>query len=138
MVIKEKIWLNTINMSFYLPGLVLKRRIVVFSEDGFWTRPTELIKREKPLVLVTHDKSILSANDRKKRVWKEKRESPLRPKEKRKRIMVSEFLIPIGILSVFDSIPNHQLLLDKDWPLDENQNPRCYCTELLEYDKNNY
>ena len=116
----------------------LERRIVVFSEDGSWIRSPGLIEGEKPLVLVTHDESIFSANDGKRRVWKEKGKLPLRPKGKGKGIMVSEFLTPIGRLRVPDSVPNHQLLQDKDWPLDENQNPRRYCTELLEYDKDNY
>lgn len=46
----------------------LERRMVVFSEDGSWTRPPGLREREKPLVLVTHDESIFSANDEKRRV----------------------------------------------------------------------
>ena len=52
--------------------------------------------------------------------------------------MVSEFLTPVGRLRVPDSVPDYQLLQDKDWPLDENQKPRRYCTELLEYGKDNY
>lgn len=52
--------------------------------------------------------------------------------------MVSEFLTLIRKLRVPDSVPNHQLLQDKDWPLDQNQNPRRYYTELLEYGKDNY
>lgn len=71
-------------------------------------------------------------------LWKEKGKSPLRPKGKAKGIMVSEFLTPIGRLRVPDSMPNHQLLQDKGWPLDENQNSGCYCTELLEYGRDNY
>ena len=38
--------------------------------------------------------------------------------------MVSEFLTPIGRLRVPDSVPDYQLLQDKDWPLNENQKPR--------------
>lgn len=52
--------------------------------------------------------------------------------------MVSEFLTPVGRLRIPDSVPDHQLFPDKDWPLDENQKPRRYCTELLEYGKDNY
>ena len=52
--------------------------------------------------------------------------------------MVSEFLIPIASLCVPDSVPNHQLVQDKDWLLNENQNPRRYCIKLLEYNKDNY
>ena len=108
----------------------LERRMVIFFEDGSWTRPPGLGEGEKPLVFVTHGESIFSANDGKKRVWKQKGKSPLRPKGKGKEIMVSQFLTPIGKLRVPDSITNRQLLQDKDWPLDKNQNPRRYCTEL--------
>lgn len=52
--------------------------------------------------------------------------------------MVSEFFTPVGRLCIFDAIPDHQLLQDPSWPLDEIQKPCRYCTELLEYSKNNY
>lgn len=116
----------------------LERRMVVFSEDGTWTRPSGLEEEEKAVVLVTHDESIFSANDGKRRIWKEKGKSPLRPKGKGKGIMVSEFLIPVGRLHVPDSVPDTELLRDPNWPLDEHQKPRRYCTELLEYGKDNY
>ena len=112
--------------------------MVVFSENGTWTRPPGLIEGEKPLVLVTHDESTFNANDGKRREWKEKGKSPLRPKRKGKEIMASEFLTPIGRLRVPDSISDHQLLQDPGWPLDEKQKPRRCCTELLEYNKDNY
>ena len=43
----------------------LERRMVVFFENGSWTRPLELVEGEKPLVLVTYDESIFNANNRK-------------------------------------------------------------------------
>lgn len=98
--------------------------MVVFSEDGSWTRPPGLAEGEKPLVLVTHDESTFNANDGKRRVWKGKGKSPLRPKGKGKRIMASEFLTPVGRLRVPDSVPDHQLLQNLEWPLDENRKPR--------------
>lgn len=55
---------------------------------------------------------------------KKKEKSPLRPKRKRKKIMISELFILIGRLRVLDSMLDYQLLQDKDWPLDENQKPR--------------
>ena len=106
----------------------LERRIVVFSEDGSWTRPLGLVEGEKPLVLITHNESIFNANDGKRRVGKEKEKSSLRPKGKKKGIMISEFLTPVGRLHVPDSLPDHQLFQNKDLPLDENQKPRRYCT----------
>ena len=36
--------------------------------------------------------------------------------------MIFEFLTPVGRLRIPDSVPDHQLLQNKDWPLDENQN----------------
>ena len=44
----------------------LKRRIVIFAEDGTWSPPPGLLPGEKPLVLVTHDESTFSANDSKR------------------------------------------------------------------------
>lgn len=116
----------------------LKRRMVVFSEDGSWTKPSSLKEGEKPLVLVTHDENTFNANDGKRRIWKEKGKSPLRPKRRGKGIMVSEFLTPIGRLKIPDTVPDAYLLHDSNWPLDENQKPRRCCTELLEYGKDNY
>ncbi len=112
--------------------------MVVFSEDSSWIKPLRLREREKALVLVIHDESIFNANNRKRRVWKEKGKSTLWPKGKGKGIIVSEFLTSIERLCVPDSVPDHQLFQDKDWPLNENQKPRWYCTELLEYGKDNY
>ena len=43
----------------------LERLMVLFSEDGSWTKPLGLKKGEKPLVLVTHDESTFNANDEK-------------------------------------------------------------------------
>ena len=52
--------------------------------------------------------------------------------------MVSEFFTPIGRLRVSDCVPDAHLLQDSNWPLDENQKPHRYCTEFLEYGKDNY
>ena len=55
--------------EFLLIWASLKRRMdCVFYEDGSWTRSPGLIEGKKPLVLVTHDESIFSANDKKRRV----------------------------------------------------------------------
>ena len=45
--------------------------------------------------------------------------------------MVSEFLTLVERLRVPDFVPNHQLLQDKDWPLNENQKPCQYYTNYL-------
>ena len=42
--------------------------MVVFSEDSLRTKLLELREKEKPLVLVTHDESIFSANNEKRRI----------------------------------------------------------------------
>lgn len=51
---------------------------------------------------------------------------------------MSEFLTLIGRLRVSDSVPDAHLLQDPNWPSDENQKPHRYCTEFLEYGKDNY
>ena len=116
----------------------LERRMVIFSKDRSWTKPLGLEEEEKPLVLVTHDESTFNANDGKRKIWKEKGKSPLRPKGRGKGIMVSEFLTPVGRLRIPDTVSDAELLHDSNWPLDTNQKPRRYCTELLEYGKDNY
>lgn len=44
----------------------------------------------------------------------------------------------VGRLRVPNSIPDHQLLQDPNWPLDEKQKRCQCCTELLMYGKHNY
>ena len=87
---------------------------MIFSEDSLWTKLLGLEEEEKLLVLITHNKSIFSANNDKRRIYKEKEKLSLQPKRKRKEIMASEFLTSIGRLRVLKSIPYHQLLQDKD------------------------
>ena len=48
----------------------------------------------RPLILITHDESVFSANDGKRQAWQEENRTFLRPKGKGKGIMVSEFLLP--------------------------------------------
>ena len=45
-----------------------EKRIVVFSKDSSWSKALGLRERKKPLVLVTYDETIFSANDRKRKV----------------------------------------------------------------------
>lgn len=116
----------------------LGRRMVIFAENGSWTMPVDLKEGKKPLVLVTHDESTFNANDGKRRIWKEKRKSPLRPKRRGKGIMASEFLTPVRRLRVPDTVPDAHLLRDPNWLLNENHKPRRCCTEFLEYRKDNY
>lgn len=40
-------------------------------------------RKKKPLMLIIYDKSIFSINNRKKKVWKEKKKSFLQPKRKK-------------------------------------------------------
>lgn len=112
--------------------------MVVFAKDGSWTLPSNLENGEKPLVLVTHNESTFNVNDGKRKIWKEKGKSLLRPKRRGKGIMVSEFLTSFGRLQVPSTVPDAQLFHDFNWPLDENQKPRQCCTELLKYGKDNY
>lgn len=58
---------------------------MIFSKDTSWIKPSRLREGEKVLVLVTYDKSIFNANNRKWKVWKKKRKSLLWLKKKLKK-----------------------------------------------------
>lgn len=88
--------------------------MILFSKDSLWTKLLGLKEKKKQLVLITHNKSTFNANNKKKRIQKEKEKSPLRLKRREKKIMVSEFLTPIRRLQVFDSVPDAHLLQDSN------------------------
>ena len=50
--------------------------------------------QRRPIILITHDESIFSANDGKTMAWVKNSDTFLRPKGKGQGIMVSEFLLP--------------------------------------------
>ena len=54
-----------------------------------------LFKEEKERVLVVHDECIFYSNDGKRGLWTRNGKMPLRKKENRRSIMVSEFLTEI-------------------------------------------
>lgn len=108
----------------------LEKRMVIFSEDGTWTKPLRLEEGEKPFIMIAHDESTFNTNNGERRIWKETGKSPLRPKGRGKGIMVSEFLTSFRSLRIPDCVSDTHLLLDFNWPLDENQKPCCCCTEF--------
>lgn len=55
----------------------------------------------RPIIIITHDESIFSANDGRRRVWTSNGHGILRPKGKGKGIMVSDFLLPWSRLNLF-------------------------------------
>lgn len=57
-----------------------------------------------PIIPITHDESIFSANDGRREAWVAENDTYLRPKGKGKGIMVSEFLLPWSRLNLF-SLP---------------------------------
>lgn len=114
-----------------------KRRLVVFKEDGTWEKPVTLLDGEKPLILITHDKSTFNANDEKRRIWMKNGHQLIRPKARGKGIMVSGFLTPGGRLRVPTTISNDELLKNPSWPI-ENGLPVRDCMQCLEYGKDNY
>lgn len=59
---------------------------------------------QKPIIAITHDESVFSANDGRRYAWNETGKSFLRPKGKGKGIMVSDFLLPWGRLG-FKHLP---------------------------------
>ena len=58
----------------------------------------------RPIVMITHDESIFSANDGKHQAWIKDGDAFLRPKGKGKGIMVSDFLLPWSRLNLL-SLP---------------------------------
>jgi len=73
----------------------------------------------RPIIMITHDESIFSANDGKHQAWIKDGDTFLRPKGKGKGIMVSDFLLPWSRLNLF-SIPEAQRkeLVNSDIPLE--------------------
>jgi hypothetical protein len=73
----------------------------------------------RPVVIITHDESIFSANDGKHQAWVPENGTILRPKGKGKGIMVSDFLLPWSRLNLL-SLPRtrQQELLDLGIPLE--------------------
>ena len=62
---------------------------------------------QQPLIVITHDEGIFSANDRKKQAQIQDNKAILWPKSKRKGIMVSNFLLLFSRLNLF-SLPEDQ------------------------------
>ena len=58
----------------------------------------------RPIIIITHDESIFSANDGRRQAWHAENETFLRPKGKGKGIMVSDFLLPWSRLNLY-SLP---------------------------------
>ena len=54
----------------------------------------------RPVILITHDESIFSANDGRHQTWIKENGTYLRPKGKGKGIMVSDFLLPWARLNL--------------------------------------
>ena len=54
----------------------------------------------RPIIMITHDESIFSANDRCRLVWTLNDQGILRPQGKGKEIMVSDFLLPWSRLNL--------------------------------------
>ena len=73
----------------------------------------------RPVIIITHDESIFSANDGKHQAWVPENGTILRPKGKGKGIMVSDFLLPWSRLNLL-SLPRtrQQELLDLGIPLE--------------------
>jgi len=61
----------------------------------------------RPIIIITHDESIFSANDAKHQAWIPENGAFLRPKGKGKGLMVSDFLLPWSRLNLF-SLPKTQ------------------------------
>jgi hypothetical protein len=61
----------------------------------------------RPVILITHDESVFSANDGRHQAWMKKNGTISRPKGKGKGIMVSDFLLPWARLNLL-SLPKER------------------------------
>jgi len=84
--------------------------IVEFNEDGTM-KPKQYPEdcsvggpQRRPIIMITHDESIFSANDGRHQAWISENGAFLRPKGKGKGIMVSDFLLPWSRLNL-SSLP---------------------------------
>lgn len=99
------------DMSALLPYLV------EFQEDGSILEkqyPQDCAvngPNRRPIIMITHDESIFSANDGRRSAWIQEGHSILRPKGKGKGIMVSDFLLPWSRLNLFSLSNERQLEL---------------------------
>lgn len=84
----------------------LSAYIVDFKADGSMEEkdyPSDCIvggSDRRPIIVITHDESIFSANDGKRQAWIRDGDAILRPKGKGKGIMVSDFLLPFSRLNL--------------------------------------
>ena len=62
----------------------------------------------RPIIMITHDENIFSANDGCRKVWTLYGQGILRPKGKGKGIMVSDFLLPWSRLNLLSLPPQQQ------------------------------
>jgi hypothetical protein len=79
-------------VEFDSAGRVLEKKFPDDCEDGG--------SRRRPVVLITHDESVFSANDGKRQAWLQESDTFLRPKGKGQGIMVLDFLLPWGRLNL--------------------------------------
>lgn len=64
----------------------LERQMVVFSEDGLWIKPFGLRKREKALILILYNESLLTPMMEKKKYRKRKENHFYNQKKKGKEL----------------------------------------------------
>ena len=71
--------------------------------------PQNLPHGQKPLVPVTHDESTFNSNYGKRQPWMKDGKQPLRPNDRAKGLMVSDFVTPGGRLAVLNTIADAEL-----------------------------
>lgn len=91
---------------------------VEFQEDGSILEkiyPSDCAvggSHRRPIIMITHDESIFSANDSRRNAWIQEGHNILRPKGKGKGIMVSDFLLPWARLNLKSLPESNQLELN--------------------------
>ena len=116
----------------------LKPYMVGFNEDGIMKDKEYSLdyiigrRIRKPIIMITYDKCMFSANDGIYKAWTQVEDTFLRPKRRRQGIMVFKFLLPFGRLNLFSLSEEKQKEVMKKMGLTILE-----VVELYEYGKNN-
>ena len=86
----------------------------------------------RPVICITHDEYTFSANDRKTRIWQMAGENTLRPKEKGRGIIISDFLLSFRRFDL-----SHLSNVDQDFLKAATGLSETEAVEIFEYGKNN-
>lgn len=116
----------------------LKPYLVEFNEDGIMKEKIYSVDCTvgdsdcRPVIVITYDEYIFSANNRIRKAWTQKGNTFLGSKGQGQGIMVSEFLLPFGHLNLLLSFKDKRQEIRQKTGLTVTK-----AVELFEYGKNN-